>query len=124
MGITALDIAVVTHRHFDHHGGMDEVIRATPPDLFVGVTEDCPNRSSDDRVRTALTGDAVTIHTLSGTPEVISIDGVNFTKKAQDAPPLAVGRNGRSWDGRDAQPKKKGKLECSDGLETSSAYGL
>ncbi len=47
-----------------------------------------------------------------------------FTKNAQDAPPLAVGRNGRSWDGLDAQPKMKGKLECSDGLETSSARGL
>ena len=34
-----------------------------------------------------------------------------FTKNAQDAPPLAVGRNERSWGGLDAHAKMKGRLK-------------
>ena len=34
-----------------------------------------------------------------------------FTKNDQDAPPLAVGRNERSWGGLDAHPKKGWWLE-------------
>jgi hypothetical protein len=33
-----------------------------------------------------------------------------FTKNVQDAPPLAVGRNERSWGGFDAHPKMQLKL--------------
>ena len=44
-----------------------------------------------------------------------------FTKTDQDAPPLAVGRNERSWGGLDAHAKIKGRIECRDGVETSSA---
>ena len=34
-----------------------------------------------------------------------------LTKNDQDAPPLAVGRNGRSWGGLDAHAKMKGRIE-------------
>ena len=44
-----------------------------------------------------------------------------FTKTDQDAPPLAVGRNERSWGGLDAHAKMKGRIEWRDGVVTSSA---
>ena len=79
MGIDSIDMAVVTHRHGDHQGGMDDVIKAIPPDLFVGVTEDCPSRTSDDKVRTAITNNSVPVYPLTNTPDVLTIDGVTFT---------------------------------------------
>lgn len=72
-------LAIVTHRHFDHQGGMDEVIRAVPVSSFVGITEDCPDRTSDDTVRDALSDENVTIVPLQATPDVHTIDGVTFT---------------------------------------------
>ena len=38
-------------------------------------------------------------------------EAMRFTKNDQDAPPLAVGRNGRSWGGLDAHAKMKGRIE-------------
>ena len=46
---------------------------------------------------------------------------IYFTKTDQDAPPLAVGRNERSWGGLDAHAKMKGRIKWRDGVETSSA---
>ena len=79
MGVTKLDMAVVTHRHFDHQGGMDEVISKIPTDLFVGITEDCPGRTSDNKVRQALSDNSVSVLNLSNTPQTLSIDGIDFT---------------------------------------------
>jgi hypothetical protein len=41
-GFDRVALAVVTHRHHDHPGGMDEGIRDLTVDRFLGVTEDCP----------------------------------------------------------------------------------
>jgi len=79
MGVENLDIAIVTHRHFDHQGGMDDVIRAIPPELFFGVTEDCPDRTSDDKVREAITEKLVHTHPLTHRPDEHTVDGVKFT---------------------------------------------
>ena len=38
-------------------------------------------------------------------------NSVRFTKTDQDAPPLAVGRNERSWGGLDAHAKMKGRIK-------------
>ena len=79
MGVNKLDMAVVTHRHKDHQHGMPRVIEKIPIDLFVGVTEDCPNRIGDDKVREKIVLKQVTVHTLSSTPKILTIDGVTFT---------------------------------------------
>ena len=52
-GVDDVALAVVSHRHFDHQGGMDEIIREFDVDLLVMNSADCPNRTSDDRIRTA-----------------------------------------------------------------------
>jgi hypothetical protein len=50
---------------------------------------------------------AALVNTLERVPVKSADAFVAFTKNAQDAPPLAVGRNERSWGGLDAHPKMK-----------------
>ena len=76
-GVDKLALAIVSHRHFDHHGGMDNVLNSIPVDQFLGITENCPGRSSDDKVRDAIAEKDVDILPLDiGS---IVIDEVKFT---------------------------------------------
>ena len=77
MGVDEVALAVVSHRHFDHLGGMDNVLDRFTTERFLGITEDCPGRVGDDRVRDEL--DGVEIVPLSSTPQTLTIDGVDFT---------------------------------------------
>src|SRR4030067_3390936 len=43
-GVSKIALAVVSHRHFDHLGGMDNVLNSIPVDQFLGSTEDSPKR--------------------------------------------------------------------------------
>jgi len=78
-GVDKVALAVVSHRHFDHHGGMDEVIKSFPVERFIGVTQDCPGRSSDNTVRAALADNNVATLPLLTSLQTLSIDGVDFT---------------------------------------------
>ena len=75
-GVDRVELAIVSHRHFDHQGGMDDVIRAFPVGEFLGSVEDCPGRSSDDRVREAIQEKGVSVHSIAA--DTIEIDGVRF----------------------------------------------
>ena len=74
MGIETVALAIISHRHFDHRGGMDEVLRDLTVERLAAVMEDCPNRTSDDRWRNQV-GDGVEI-LAQGTS--VTIDGVLF----------------------------------------------
>ncbi len=76
-GVDRLALAVVSHRHFDRHGGMDNVLNAVPVDRFLGVTEDCPNRVSDDTVRNVISSRNIPVAPLD--VGEITIDGVTLT---------------------------------------------
>ncbi len=76
-GVDRLALAIVSHRHFDHHGGMDNVLNAVPVDRFLGVTEDCPNRVSDDTVRSVISSRNIPVAPLD--VGSIVIDGVTLT---------------------------------------------
>ena len=78
-GVDQVDLAIVSHRHFDHQGGMDNIINTIDVKKFVGIVEDCPNRTSDDTVRTSLATKSVPIEPLSDVPTTIEIDEVRFT---------------------------------------------
>ncbi len=75
MGIETVALAVVSHRHFDHHGGMDEVIEQFEVERFYGNMEDCPNRTSDDTWREALEDEGAE---QMSPGESVTIDGVTF----------------------------------------------
>ncbi len=79
MGIESLDIAIMTHRHKDHLGGMDDVIYKLPIKKFIGVTEKCTERKLFNKVLKALSEQSVPIQDLSSTPEVHTVDGVKIT---------------------------------------------
>ena len=81
-GVDRVELVIVSHRHFDHLGGMDSIIQRIPVDRFIGNMEDCPGRTSDDDVRDAITDRQVSTLPLdTGTQE---IDGVKFTILPQD----------------------------------------
>ena len=68
---------VASHRHFDHYGGMERILRDFPVDLYVGNLADCPNRSTDNAIRTAL--QERNIPTQGPGQDTITVDGVDFT---------------------------------------------
>ena len=76
-GVDEIALAVVPHRHFDHQGGMDEIFGQFETAIFLGITEDCPNRTSDDTVRTQSGGTEIV--PLEDDPFDIEIDGLTFT---------------------------------------------
>jgi len=75
MGIDIVALAVVSHRHFDHHGGMDEIIDGFEVERFYGNMDDCPDRTSDDTWRNALEDEGATVFEPG---QSVEIDGVTF----------------------------------------------
>ena len=55
-GVDKVALAIVSHRHFDHHGGMDEILNTFDVERLIMDMEDCPKRTSDDKVRKARIG--------------------------------------------------------------------
>ena len=53
-GVDKVELAILSHRHFDHLGGMDDVIQRLPVGTFLGNMQDCPDRTSDDKVRAVI----------------------------------------------------------------------
>ena len=76
-GVESVALAIVSHRHSDHLGGMDEIINNFEIDRLVMNTGDCPERESDDRVRTAAAKNGVQVQSLGAS--TIVIDEVRFT---------------------------------------------
>lgn len=76
-GVDEVALAIVSHRHSDHQGGMDDVLnKFDTVNQFLGILEDCPGRVGDDTVRNAIK--ANTTRLPLNTPPII-IDGVSFT---------------------------------------------
>ena len=40
-GVTTIRLAVISHRHFDHNGGMDNVLQDFIVEEFIGNLDDC-----------------------------------------------------------------------------------
>ena len=84
-GVEEVALAVVSHRHFDHHGGMDSVLQELTVQRFLGITENCPTTQSDDTVRDLIQSRNVPLVDLGvGT---IEIDGVTIRVLPQKPPP-------------------------------------
>jgi len=77
--VNEIALAIVTHRHHDHQGGMDDILSSIPTLRFIGVTEDCPNRQGDDLVRAQLSARHIPIEPLSDAITTHTVDGVRFT---------------------------------------------
>ena len=75
MGVERIALAVVSHRHRDHNGGMDTILEKISTDRFLGIMDDCETVENDDDVRDALSEDTEIVGTDVGE---ITIDGVKF----------------------------------------------
>ncbi len=75
-GVDTVSLAIVSHRHFDHLGGMDDVLRDFPVKLFLGNMDDCPGNSSDDTVRSIISRKGIPVQSLG--LDTIYIDGLSF----------------------------------------------
>ncbi len=75
-GVDSVALAIVSHRHTDHFGGMDDVLNLLPVGLLVMNMADCPNRTTDNKIRAV----AVTrgVPTQSVGADTINVDGVRF----------------------------------------------
>ncbi len=75
--VDRIALVVVSHRHKDHYNGMDEVLRGLAVDRFLGLMEDCPNRSQDDLIRQIIGDRSIAVVPLD--VGSIEIDGVRLT---------------------------------------------
>jgi competence protein ComEC len=75
-GVDRIALTVVSHRHFDHHGGMDEVLSEVPVERFFGITKNCVGTASDDKVRDALAEKNIPVLPLDTSS--LEIDGVRL----------------------------------------------
>ena len=75
-GVDEVALAIVSHRHFDHQGGMDNIINAFDVGRLVMNSVDCPNRTSDNTVIDAATTRGVPIQSLGA--DTLTVDGVDF----------------------------------------------
>ena len=76
-GVTTVRLAVISHRHFDHNGGMDNILEDFTIEEFIGNLDDCSPNVSDDTVRDILEDNNVPRANPNG--QVITVDGVTFT---------------------------------------------
>jgi competence protein ComEC len=76
-GITTVRLAIISHRHFDHNGGMDNVLEDFTIEEFIGNLDDCPGNVSDDTVRDIL--QTKNIQRADPNAQVVTVDGVTFT---------------------------------------------
>ena len=75
-GVDRLALVFVSHRHADHFAKMERVLRSLPVDRFVGNLADCPNRSTDDAIRAALSDRHIPAQSLGA--DTLTVDGVSF----------------------------------------------
>lgn len=73
--VDSLALVIASHRHEDHIGGMDEVVRNVPVDLFVGDTVD-RDVDFDDEVWKALREERIEVGEPSA--DTLEVDGVRF----------------------------------------------
>ena len=81
-GVTTIAALVVSHRHFDHNGGVDELLDDFTVRRFIGRLGDCPGVAQDDSIRRRLTDRGVQSEDPAG--QVFVVDGVTFTVLPND----------------------------------------
>ncbi len=75
-GVSRLALVIVSHRHADHYATIERILRSIPVDRFVGNLADCPQRTTDDRIRAALGERNIPAQSVGA--DTLSVDGVRF----------------------------------------------
>lgn len=74
--VDSVALAVVSHRHRDHFGGMDEILRAFRVGRYVGHLGDCPGTAADDTIRAILARRGIPAQGAGA--DTIVVDNVRF----------------------------------------------
>jgi len=81
-GVATVAAAIVSHRHFDHNGGMDDVLEEFTIRRFIGVLGNCPGVQQDDKIRGILQDRDIPAEEPNG--QSFAVDGVTFTVLPMD----------------------------------------
>jgi competence protein ComEC len=75
-GVTTIAVAIISHRHFDHNGGMDDVLGGFTVQRFIGRLDNCQGVAQDDKIRQILADRG--IPSEEPHEQSFAVDGVNF----------------------------------------------
>lgn len=75
-GVDSVALAIVSHRHIDHYGGMDDVLKKFPILHFVMNMADCPNRVHDNTIRKIVADQGIPSQSIGA--DTLEVDGVRF----------------------------------------------
>lgn len=81
-GVDSVDLAITSHRHIDHYGGMDDVLEDFPVGLYLANLEDCPDRVHDGTIRDIL--EERQIPTQGPRSDTLNVNGVRFIVLPRD----------------------------------------
>lgn len=81
-GVDSVDVAITSHRHYDHYGGMDDVLEDFPVGLYLANLEDCPDRVHDGTIREIL--EKREIPTQGPGADTLHVSDVRFIILPQD----------------------------------------
>lgn len=90
--VDRLRLAVGSHRHRDHIGGMAHLLRRVPTDLFIGDTLEYLGGTDDDRVREVLRTRSIPVRLPQA--DTLMVDSVRFI--ILPPPPLHPNENNNS----------------------------
>ena len=76
-GVTTVALAIISHRHFDHNGGMDNILDEFTVERFIGRRDDCPGVEQDNIIDSLLTFHGIPSEVPNG--QTHTVDGVDFT---------------------------------------------
>ena len=76
-GVTTVAVAIISHRHFDHNGGMDDILEDFTIQRFIGNLDECPGVQQDNKIDGILTTRGIPTEAPSG--QTFTIDNVTFT---------------------------------------------
>lgn len=74
--VDTVELAIITHRHYDHLGGMDEILREIPVKQILFDMRDRPNMISDDTIRAIINRKNISV--LVWSEDTLSIDNISF----------------------------------------------
>ena len=84
--VDTVELAIITHRHYDHLGGMDEILREIPVKQILFDMRDRPSMISDDTIRAIINRKNISVLAMS--EDTLTIDNISFIIFNQ--PPASV----------------------------------